>query len=106
MEEDRKMHGSMFLLLKKIIEGIYGESAWRGLLNTAPIKRDAYLMFESYPITEMRSIISAAAALMGISKNEVKEKFGEYLVPDLLNIYQSLSIFPGKLLICSEIRKR
>jgi hypothetical protein len=88
-QEEIQIHGSMFLLFKKFIEKNYNHNTWLELNKAAGTLQPAYEMHKNYPASEMFSIIGAAAKHMELSKNTLKEKFGEYLVPDLLNIYKS-----------------
>jgi hypothetical protein len=84
-----QMHGSMFVLLKKFVESIYDHDTWFKLHQAAGPAHSAYEMQENYPVSEMDSLIRAVADHMGIPEYELKEKFGEFLVPDLLNLYKS-----------------
>lgn len=85
-EEDR-MHGSMFVLLKRFVENAYDYSTWVKLLEVAGIERSAYQMHEMYPTSEILTIIEGASKLTGISVYEQMEQYGEFIVPDLMLIY-------------------
>ena len=85
--EDR-MHGSIFVLLKRFVESAYDYSTWIKLLEAAGIRRAAYQMSETYPTQELMRIIRTAAQLTGIPVPDLMEKYGEFLVPDLLLIYK------------------
>lgn len=87
MQED-KMHGSIFVFLKRFVENEYDYSTWLKLLDKAGIERATYHMSEMYPTKEIYAIVEAASDLVGISEFELQEKFGEFLVPDLLLIYK------------------
>lgn len=89
MTKDIQVHGSIFFLLQKFVESNYGKDSWVKLNQTAQTGQQRYDMHENYSLSQMNSIISAAANLTGLSENNLKEKFGEHLVPDLLNIYKS-----------------
>lgn len=88
-QEELKVHGSLFLLLKKFVESNYSEDTWSKLIQTAGIQRPVYEMNQSYPAVEFFSLINTAAYHMGFPENDLKEKFGEFLVPDLLAIYKA-----------------
>jgi len=79
----------MFYLLKKFIESNYNADAWNNLTTGAGIPNGAYNIHESYPIEEMDAIISQAANYTGKAENDLKVKFGEYLVPDLMKMYKA-----------------
>lgn len=84
-----QMHGSMFLLLKKFIEHAYGPVAWELAKRNRESNSSDYSFHENYPAEEMFAIIQTAAKNTGITENELKEKFGIHLVPDLLATYKS-----------------
>jgi hypothetical protein len=84
--EDR-MHGSMFVLLKRFIESRHDYSTWVNLLKEAGIAHAPYQMDAMYPTTEMSAIVSAASSLTGIPSHRLMEQYGEALVPDLLLVY-------------------
>lgn len=84
--EDR-MHGSMFVLLKRFIEGIYDYSTWIKLLEATGLNGSVYTMHEMYPTSDLFAIVSKASETTGISSYHLMEQFGEFLVPDLLLIY-------------------
>lgn len=87
VKEDR-MHGSMYVLLKRYIENTYDYSTWVKLLEAAGIDRAAYHMQELYPTRELLAIIQVASQTTGISVYDLMEQFGEFLVPDLILIYK------------------
>lgn len=87
VREDR-MHGSIFVLLKRFVENAYDYSTWIKLLETAGLKGSSYQMNEMYPTKELFAIIHTAAQITGISSYELMERYGEFLVPDLLLIYK------------------
>src|SRR5258705_470106 len=84
-----QMHGSIFLLLKKFIESNYEHDAWFKINKVAGTPGLSYELHRNYLASEMFSIISAAANYTGLSENDLKDKFGEWLVPDLLNMYKT-----------------
>lgn len=89
MIKEAQVHGSIFLLLQKFVESNYGKDSWLELNKIAQTGQQTYDMHENYPLSQLNSIISAAANLTGLLENDLKGKFGEHLVPDLLNIYKS-----------------
>lgn len=82
------MHGSIFVLLKRFVESLYGYSTWVNLFEAAGIKHAPYQMNEMYPTSEIFAIVGKAAELMGIPPHQLMERYGESLVPDLLLIYK------------------
>ncbi|HEX8515949.1 MAG TPA: heme NO-binding domain-containing protein [Bacteroidia bacterium] len=77
----------MFVLLKKFIENNYSDEMWFTLAKEAGIHQPSYDPHKSYDAEEMFSIIAEASKKTGISESDLKEKFGEYLVPDLMIAY-------------------
>ncbi|WP_347156508.1 heme NO-binding domain-containing protein [Pontibacter chitinilyticus] len=83
------MHGSIFVLLKRFVENAYDYSTWINLLEEAGIERPvSYQMHEMYPVRELFALVHTASALTGLPVHELLERFGEFLVPDLLLIYK------------------
>lgn len=82
------MHGSIFVFLKRFVERTYDYSTWIKLLEQAGVQRDTYLMHDMYPVGELEAIVHAASVLTGMTRFDLHEKFGEFLVPDLLLIYK------------------
>src|SRR5688572_1849446 len=87
--EELQVHGSMFFLLKKFIDDNYGDGTWLKLNQAAGITVPDYDIHKNYPASQMFSLIGAAADHSGFTENKLREKFGEHLVPDLLNIYKA-----------------
>ncbi|WP_026461867.1 heme NO-binding domain-containing protein [Adhaeribacter aquaticus] len=82
-----RMHGSIYILLKRFVEGTYDYSTWIKLLEAAGIDHAPYKIDEMYPTQEIYAIVTAASTMTGIPAYDLTEKFGEYLVPDLLLMY-------------------
>lgn len=82
------MHGSMFVLLRRFIEHNHGYSGWANIAEAAGIKNASYQMYEMYPTSELFAVLRAAASITGNTEYELLEKYGEFLVPDLLLVYK------------------
>lgn len=85
--EDR-MHGSIFVFLKRFVESTFDFSTWLKILEQAGIDRTTYTLHELYPTKELNRIVAEASKLTGLSETDVHEMFGEFLVPDLLLVYK------------------
>lgn len=83
-----KMHGSIFVLLKRFVESSFDYSTWVKLLEASGIERTSYQMHEMYPTDELFAIVANASELTGLPSYELMEKYGEFLVPDLLLVYK------------------
>lgn len=81
------MHGSMFILLRRFVENVYDFSTWIKLVEAAGIQHGHYQMQEVYPTKEMLAIIHRASELTGDTVYELMERYGEFLVSDLLLVY-------------------
>lgn len=86
INEDQ-MHGSMFVLLRRFVENAYDFSTWIKLLEATGIEHAYYQMHEVYPTKEILAIVHKASELTGVSVYDLMEKFGEFLVSDLLLVY-------------------
>lgn len=81
------MHGSIFVLLRRFVELNYDHSTWLKLLEAAGIAHDSYQMREFYPTREIYAIVEVASKATGVPAYDLMEKYGEFLVPDLLMMY-------------------
>ena len=84
------MHGTIFSLLKRYVQTQYDHSTWVRLTELAGISGLDFNSKTVYPDEHMYVLIGHAAEQTGIPAGELHEKFGEYLVPDLLYMYQKL----------------
>ncbi|GGK82465.1 hypothetical protein GCM10011405_32770 [Rufibacter glacialis] len=81
------MHGSIFVLLKRYVESTYDYSTWRRLLEKVGVNH-TYQMQEMYPTDELFAIVHQASEDTGIPAYDLMERYGEFLVPDLLLVYK------------------
>ena len=82
------MHGTIFTLLKRYVQTQYDHSTWVKLLDAANLSASDFSHKEVYPDEHLYALIGQAAEATGIAAGELHEKFGEYLVPDLMYMYQ------------------
>lgn len=82
------MHGTIFTLLKRYVQTQYDHSTWVKLVQLAGLDTGDFHHKEVYPDEHMYALIGNAAEMTGIPAGELHEKFGEYLVPDLMYMYQ------------------
>ncbi|MDB5253586.1 MAG: hypothetical protein JWP27_2755 [Flaviaesturariibacter sp.] len=87
--QDLRVHGSIFFLLKKFVVAHFSEDMWDQLNGEAGTGGKSFEMTQNYPLDDIGAIVGAASRHTGASVNELKEKFGEYLVPDLFRLYAS-----------------
>lgn len=84
-----RVHGSIFFLLKKFVVHHYSDEMWNQLVKEAHPSCTEFEMTKNYPLSDIESIVSCASEHSGYSVNQLKEMFGEWLVPDLFKIYSS-----------------
>jgi len=83
-----RVHGSIFFLLKKFVDQNLPEGTW-ARLNQGAGTSGSFGLTENYPLGDINAIVEEASKLTGTPVNILKEKFGEYLVPDLFQLYSS-----------------
>jgi len=84
------MHGILFLELKKYVELRWGKSTWSTLLADTGFAHRTYLPVQEYPDDEMETLVQTVAKTARLTVPFVLEDFGEFMVPDLLQVYRSL----------------
>jgi len=82
------VHGTIFSLLKRYVQMQYDHSTWVRLVEHSGLTEVDFDHRNVYPDEHMYALIGQAAQMTGVSADELHEKFGEYLVPDLLYMYQ------------------
>lgn len=86
-EEELNIHGSIFILLNKFIDHHLSYGVGDSLLKETGAGDISFDISRNYPMDILTSIINAAGKRLNLSANQVEEKFGEFLVPDLLIAY-------------------
>lgn len=84
------MHGIIFTLLKRYVQTTYDHSAWVRLVEESGLSAADFNHRDVYPDEHLYTLVGTAAEHTGIPATELQEKFGEYLVPDLLYMYHKL----------------
>lgn len=82
------MHGSIIILLKRYVQTQYDHSTWVQLMTLSGLEHVEFDHKSVYPDEHVYALIGQAAEMTGIPAGELHEKFGEYLVPDLIYMYQ------------------
>lgn len=82
------MHGTILTLLKRYVQTQYDHSTWVKLVEATGLESGDFSHKEVYPDEHVYALVGHAAAMTGIPAGELHEKFGEYLVPDLMYMYQ------------------
>ena len=84
------MHGTILTLLKRYVQTQYDHSTWVKLMELSGLERVEFNHKTVYPDEHIYALVGHAAEMTGLSAGELHEKFGEYLVPDLMYMYQKL----------------
>lgn len=84
------MHGTILTLLKRYVQTQYDHATWVRLVEASGIHRSDFEVHEVYPDEELYALVGRAAEMAGVSPEELHEKFGEYLVPDIMLMYGKL----------------
>ena len=82
------MHGTIFTLLKRYVQTQYDHSTWLKLVEHSGLESGDFSHKEVYPDAHIYALVGQAAEMTGLPAGELHEKFGEYLVPDLMYMYQ------------------
>ena len=84
------MHGTILTLLKRYVQTQYDHSTWVKLMELSGLDKVEFDHKTVYPDEHIYALVGHAAEMTGLSAGELHEKFGEYLVPDLMYMYQKL----------------
>ncbi len=84
------MHGTILTLLKRYVQTQYDHSTWVKLMELSGLEQMEFNHKTVYPDEHIYALVGHAAEMTGLSAGELHEKFGEYLVPDLMYMYQKL----------------
>ena len=85
-----RMHGTILTLLKRYVQTQYDHSTWVKLIELSGLDKVTFDHKTVYPDEHMYALVGHAADMTGLPAGELHEKFGEYLVPDLMYMYQKL----------------
>jgi hypothetical protein len=84
------MHGLIFAELRKYTNGTLGHGSWPKLLEAAGVANKVYMPLGVYPDHELAALVSTAATMTDRTVDETLEDFGEFIAPDLLELYGGL----------------
>jgi hypothetical protein len=88
MKEEVTVHGSIIFLLKKFINHICSPGTWDQLLAEMGIENNYFELTKAYPLKTLEAIMNRISEKTGLPVEELKEKFGEHMVPDLFHMYR------------------
>jgi hypothetical protein len=81
------MHGTIFFELKKYVETKLGHEAWDKLLTQSDLGARTYEVMADYPDSEVVKLVSTASRITGVPVRGILMDFGEFIAPDLLQMY-------------------
>jgi hypothetical protein len=82
------MHGTIFTELEKFVGAQLGPDAWSRLKADAGLAPErSYDIFATYPDEELTALVAAASDTTGLPVQTLLEAFGEFVAPDLLDMY-------------------
>jgi hypothetical protein len=84
------MHGTIHVELKKFVEAKHGTDAWKAVLKDAGLSNKIFLANAVYPDQEIVAIVTAASKLTNTPAEHILENFGEFIVPDLMDMFRVL----------------
>ena len=82
------MHGSILNLLRRFVQVNYDHSTWLRLVELSGLSSADFEMSEIYPDEHIFALVGQAAEMTEIPAATLQEKFGEFLVPDLMLVYK------------------
>jgi predicted hydrocarbon binding protein len=90
LASEQLVHGIIFSELKKYVDTKFGGSTWQTLLSEAGLGSKLYMTIQSYPDADAVALVMTASRLTGKPAPAILQDFGEFIAPDLVNMYHSL----------------
>ena len=82
------MHGTIFTELEKFVVTRLGEEAWGALKAKSGVPADrSYDPLATYPDEELMTLVANGSAITGLPVPALLEDFGDFIAPDLLEMY-------------------
>ncbi len=83
------MHGVIFVQLNRLIRENFGNEKLQAIHQDAGTSEAMFAISDTYPDHVLENILGAATNHLNTSRKELLEAFGEFLAPQLLQIYQA-----------------
>lgn len=83
------MHGTVFQELQRFVKNEFGFSTWREIKEEAGVDRSLYTATNEYPDDEAQAIVAAASELTDTPAQDLLAQFGEFIGPNLIEMYSS-----------------
>jgi hypothetical protein len=84
------MHGILFKELQRYVSKKFGLVTWCELLKSSDLDKKLYLPTQIYPDEEINALLSSVSVSCGRPLTAVLEDFGEFLLPNLLQVYGNM----------------
>jgi len=84
------VHWIIFVKLKQYVETRLGSDTWNSLLEESGIGPKVYLTGGKYPDQEAVALVTTASKMTGIETSAILEDFGEFITPDLVQLYRHM----------------
>jgi predicted hydrocarbon binding protein len=81
------VHGIIFVEFKKFVTEKLGPAAWNDLLRAVLPKPRHYYRGNHYPDREFADLLAAAASMAKVDLLDFGQQFGEFIAPDLMDMY-------------------
>jgi Haem-NO-binding len=81
------MHGIVHAEFQKYFIIRHGHPIWKKLLSQAGLGTKSYLVSQHYPDSEILRLVTAASQMTGKPIPTMLEDFGQFIVPDLIDMY-------------------
>jgi hypothetical protein len=81
------MQGIIFAELKKFADTALGPDAWPAISASAGFPHASYLATQTYPDEQLIALVGAAVRLSGMPAPQLLERFGAFIVPDLMRVF-------------------
>ncbi len=84
------MHGIVHAELQKFVMARHGRMAWQELLKQSGLGSKSYLVSQHYPDSDVVTLVTTASRMTGTPVPQLLEDFGEFIAPNLVNMYRPL----------------
>ena len=84
------MNGLIFMEVGKFAQARLGAAAWQRLARDAGVSHRVYVPVANYPDEELVGLLNVLSAETGVPVRGLLEALGEFVVPDLISLAQSV----------------
>jgi hypothetical protein len=84
------VNGLIFIEVGKFAQARLGGAAWQRLARSAGVAHRVYVPVANYPDEELVGLLNVLSAEIGEPVRALLEALGEFIVPDLMSLAQSV----------------